>query len=125
MEEESMDQLTIDDIALAKIQSSFADESTLLPVVVQDVDTLEVLMLAYLNKTALDLTISTGRGTYFSRSRDEIWVKGESSGHRQWVRSISFDCDSDALLFLVHQEGVACHTGEMSCFHNKIAHSRD
>lgn len=125
MKEESMDQLKIDDVALAKIQSSFSDASTLLPVVVQDFETLEVLMLAYLNKTALELTISTGRGTYFSRSRGEIWMKGESSGNRQWVRSISFDCDSDALLFLVHQEGVACHTGEMSCFHNKIAYLRD
>lgn len=125
MDKESKNALRIDDVALAKIQSSFMDASTLLPVIVQDVVTREVLMLAYLNKTAFDLTISTGRGTYFSRSRAEIWVKGESSGHRQWVRAISFDCDGDSLLFLVDQEGVACHTGERSCFHNNIAQSRD
>jgi len=76
--------------------------------------------LAYLSREALELSLSTGRATYYSRSRGEIWVKGESSGNRQWIRSVSFDCDSDAVLFLVHQEGVACHTGERSCFHHKI-----
>lgn len=103
-----------------RIRAAFAEESKLLPVVVQDEESDEVLMLAYLNRAALDETIATGRATYFSRSRNEIWVKGESSGNRQWIRSIAFDCDADALLFRVHQEGVACHTGEHTCFHNHL-----
>jgi phosphoribosyl-AMP cyclohydrolase len=106
---------------LDQMRSAFAEEGRLLPVIVQDEESKEVLMLAYLSQEALELSIRTGRATYFSRSRNEIWVKGETSGHRQWIRSISFDCDSDALLFLVHQEGVACHTGNRSCFHLRLA----
>ena len=109
-----------DQAMLQEIRSGFRDESALLPVVVQDDESDQVLMLAYLSLAALDRTIATGQATYFSRSRNEIWVKGETSGHRQWIRSISFDCDGDAILFRVHQEGVACHTGEMSCFHHKV-----
>lgn len=112
--------LIVNEDQLKEIRSSFVDETTLLPVVVQEEENKEVLMLAYLNLKALELSISTGRATYFSRSRREIWVKGESSGNRQWVRTISFDCDSDAVLFVVHQEGPACHTGEKSCFHHRV-----
>jgi phosphoribosyl-AMP cyclohydrolase len=115
-----MSALIVNEDELKEIRSSFVDETTLLPVVVQEEENKEVLMLAYLNLKALELSISTGRATYFSRSRREIWVKGESSGNRQWIRTISFDCDSDALLFVVHQEGSACHTGEKSCFHHRV-----
>lgn len=110
----------ISDRAKADALAAFSDDQSLLPVVVQDEESKEVLMLAYLNREALRLTLETSRGTYFSRSRNEIWVKGESSGNRQWVRSVAFDCDKDAFLFLIHQEGVACHTGERSCFHNTV-----
>ena len=115
-----MSELVVNESEMAEIRSAFADEEALLPVIVQDEESRDVLMLAYLNRKALELSISTGRGTYFSRSRREIWVKGESSGNRQWIRAISFDCDSDAILFLVHQEGPACHTGEKSCFHHSV-----
>ena len=115
-----MSELIINRNELDAITSSFFDDETLLPVIVQDEESKEILMLAYLSRKALELSISTGRGTYFSRSRREIWVKGESSGNRQWIRSISFDCDSDALLFVVHQEGPACHTGAKSCFHHRL-----
>ena len=115
-----MSELFIKQSELEALAASFVDEGTLLPVVVQDEASKEVLMLAYLSREALELSLSTGRATYYSRSRGEIWIKGESSGNRQWIRSVSFDCDSDAVLFLVHQEGVACHTGERSCFHHKI-----
>jgi phosphoribosyl-AMP cyclohydrolase len=116
-----MSELIVDKREWEAITSSFVDDETLLPVIVQDEESKEILMLAYLSRKALELSISTGRGTYFSRSRQAIWVKGESSGHRQWIRSISFDCDNDALLFVVHQEGVACHTGEKSCFHHRLS----
>ncbi len=116
-----MSELVVNQNAFEEIKAAFADEEALLPVIVQDEESREVLMLAYLNRKALELSISSGRGTYFSRSRSEIWVKGESSGNRQWLRGISFDCDSDAILFLVRQEGPACHTGEMSCFHHRVS----
>ena len=90
------------------------------PVVAQQWDTGEVLMLACMDDEALHRTLSTGRATYFSRSRNEYWVKGETSGHRQWVRSARLDCDGDALLLGVDQEGPACHTGERTCFHNEL-----
>ena len=76
----------------------------------------EVLMVAWMDDEALRRTLTTGRATYWSRSRREHWVKGETSGHRQWVRDVRLDCDGDALLVLVDQEGPACHTGTRSCF---------
>ena len=88
----------------------------LLPVVVQDVETSAVLMLAWVDDEALHRTLSTGRGTYWSRSRQEYWVKGETSGHLQWVHEVRLDCDADTLLFRVRQVGPACHTGTRSCF---------
>jgi len=96
------------------------DADGLVPAIVQQHDTGEVLMLAWMNDEALGLTLSTGRATYFSRSRGTLWVKGETSGHHQYVRSVALDCDGDALLVRVDQVGVACHTGERTCFHNTI-----
>lgn len=93
----------------------------LVPVVVQDYRTLEVLMVAYMNEEAYLQTLSLGRMTYFSRSRNELWVKGETSGHYQYVKSLSADCDLDTILAKVSQVGAACHTGARSCFFNEIA----
>ena len=88
----------------------------LLPAVVQQHDTGEVLMLGWMDDEALARTIGTGRATYWSRSRQEYWVKGETSGHRQHVREVRLDCDGDTLLVKVDQEGAACHTGDRTCF---------
>lgn len=92
----------------------------LLPVVVQDYLTSEVLMVAYMNEEAYINTLRTGKMTYFSRSRQELWVKGETSGHFQYVKSLTADCDMDTLLAKVSQVGAACHTGARSCFFNEI-----
>ena len=96
-------------------------ETGLIPAIVQQHDTGEVLMLAWMNDEALRRTITTGRATYFSRSRGTLWVKGETSGHHQYVRSVALDCDGDTLLVQVDQVGAACHTGARTCFHNEIA----
>lgn len=93
----------------------------LVPVVVQDYRTLEVLMVAYMNEEAYRQTLTSGRMTYFSRSRNALWLKGETSGHFQYVKSLTADCDLDTILAKVSQVGAACHTGEKSCFHNVIA----
>lgn len=95
----------------------------LIPAIAQDVESGEVLMLAYMNADSLALTLETGRATYWSRSRNELWEKGATSGHTQRVLSIAFDCDGDALLLKVKQEGAACHTGERTCFHNQVNQS--
>ncbi|MFV0464856.1 MAG: bifunctional phosphoribosyl-AMP cyclohydrolase/phosphoribosyl-ATP diphosphatase HisIE [Lachnospiraceae bacterium] len=92
----------------------------MVPVIVQDYKTDEVLMLAYMNEEAFQITITSGKMTYFSRSRDEIWTKGLTSGHLQYVKSLTADCDYDTILAKVSQIGVACHTGKMSCFFNPI-----
>jgi phosphoribosyl-AMP cyclohydrolase len=84
--------------------------------VVQEAATGVVLMVAYMNDEALAATLATGRATYYSRSRKQLWVKGETSGHTQTVREISLDCDGDTLLLVVDQTGPACHTGAHSCF---------
>ena len=97
-----------------------ANDKGLVPVVVQDYRTNQVLMLAYMNEEAFEKTITIGRMTYFSRSRNELWTKGETSGHFQYVKSLTADCDFDTILAKVSQVGVACHTGEMSCFFNEI-----
>ncbi len=101
------------------------DERGLVPVVTQDARTSEVLMLAYMTKEALDLTISTGKVHYWSRSRKKLWQKGETSGNYQIIRSISYDCDGDAILVKVEQKGNACHTGQFSCFHNRMYDTGD
>jgi len=94
----------------------FEKQDGMVPVIVQEVDTNEVLMLAYMDKTALQLTLETKYAHYFSRSKQRIWKKGESSNHTQEVQSIKVDCDNDTILLLVKQNGVACHTGRKSCF---------
>lgn len=96
------------------------DENGLVPAIAQDVGTGEVLMLAYMNEESLKLTIETGYAHYYSRSRKELWKKGESSGNLQEVKGIYFDCDGDTLLLKINQVGVACHTGQYSCFYNEI-----
>jgi phosphoribosyl-AMP cyclohydrolase len=88
----------------------------LVAAIVQQHDTGEVLMLGWMDDEALRRTLATGRATYWSRSRNEYWVKGETSGHRQWVKEVRVDCDGDALLVKVDQEGAACHTGDRTCF---------
>ncbi len=100
------------------------DPQGLLPAVAQQHDTGEVLMLGWMDDEALHRTLTTGRVTYFSRSRQEYWVKGETSGHRQWVRSVALDCDGDALLVRVDQEGPACHTGARNCFDGGLLGTR-
>mgnify|MGYP000055996098 CR=1 FL=1 len=92
----------------------------LLPAVAQDAETDEVVMLAYVSPEALERTEETGLAHYYSRSRDELWQKGESSGHVQRVREIRVDCDGDAVLYVVEQESGACHTGYRSCFHRRV-----
>jgi phosphoribosyl-ATP pyrophosphohydrolase/phosphoribosyl-AMP cyclohydrolase len=92
----------------------------LLPVIVQDVESNEVLMMAYMNQEALKLTIDTGFAHYFSRTKQRIWKKGESSNHTQEVKDMLIDCDNDTLLLKVIQSGVACHTGRKSCFFTSI-----
>jgi len=96
------------------------EKSELLPVIVQDVTTNEILMMAYMNKEALELSLNTKTAHYFSRSKQRIWKKGESSGHTQAIHSFSIDCDNDTLLIKVTQEGVACHTGRKSCFFTEL-----
>jgi phosphoribosyl-AMP cyclohydrolase len=92
------------------------DDAGLVTAVVQQHDTGEVLMVGWMDDEALHRTLTTGRATYWSRSRQEYWVKGESSGHRQWVKDVRLDCDGDSLLVAVDQEGGACHTGDRTCF---------
>jgi phosphoribosyl-AMP cyclohydrolase len=92
------------------------DANGLFPAVAQQWDTGEVLMVGWMDDEALHRTLTSGRVTYFSRSRNEYWTKGETSGHRQWVQSVALDCDGDTVLVRVDQEGPACHTGTRSCF---------
>ncbi len=96
----------------------FSKRNGLLPVVVQDRKTKDILMLAYANKEALDKTVATGYATFWSTSRNKLWMKGEESGNVQPVHEILVDCDSDALLYMVDSDKPACHTGNRSCFHN-------
>lgn len=98
----------------------FTKGNGLIPVITQDSKTKTVLMQAFANKEAVELTLKTKKATYWSRSRNEIWVKGETSGNTQKVISVSTDCDYDSLIYLVEQTGPACHTGEYSCFYNKL-----
>lgn len=96
------------------------NEQGLVPAIAQDVKTGAVLMLAWMNAESLQLTIDTGYATYFSRSRQQLWKKGETSGHTQRVLAMKYDCDGDAILMQVEQIGPACHTGEYTCFHNDL-----
>ncbi len=99
----------------------FQKQGGLIPAVVQDYTSGQVLMLAYMNKEALTRTIETGKTWFYSRSRQELWMKGESSGHVQEVKEILYDCDEDSVLIKVQQTGVACHTGHYSCFFRNMA----
>jgi phosphoribosyl-ATP pyrophosphohydrolase/phosphoribosyl-AMP cyclohydrolase len=96
------------------------DKKGLIPAIIQDSKTKEVLMLAYMNKESLRRTLKLGKTCFWSRSRKEYWIKGATSGCFQFVKNIYYDCDADALLIKVRQIGVACHTGKKSCFFRKI-----
>ena len=107
--------LTASDEQLAAVTY---DANGLVPAIVQDVDTHAVLMMAWMNAETLRMSLEQGRTVFWSRSRQEVWRKGDTSGDRQFVREAYYDCDGDTLLFLVEQEGAgACHTGEYSCFY--------
>jgi len=107
------------------VEIDFEKGKGLLPVIVQEDETGEVLMLAYMNREAWLKTLETGKATYWSRSRNELWVKGETSGHIQIVKEILVDCDSDTILLKVHQiGGAACHTGYKSCFYRKVKNGK-
>lgn len=96
------------------------DEDGLVPVVAQEADSGDVLMLAYATREAVERTVETGRAHYYSRSRAELWEKGATSGHTQSVEEVRVDCDGDALLYRVEQSGGACHTGHHSCFYRTL-----
>lgn len=96
------------------------DEKGLIPAIVQEESTNEVLMLAYMNKEAFEKTVETKKAHYFSRSRKKLWIKGETSGHFQYVKKIKYDCDCDTVLLIVEQVGAACHTGNHSCFYRAL-----
>jgi phosphoribosyl-AMP cyclohydrolase len=103
------------------IQLDFKKTGGLIPAIVQDEATGEILMLAYMNQQAFEATLSTGKATYYSRSRKTLWVKGETSGNIQLVKEIRIDCDNDSILLKVEQLGrAACHTGHRSCFYKKV-----
>ncbi len=108
----------------AGVLSLLKSPTDLIAAIAQDSESGEVLMLAWMNQEALAATIATGRATYWSRSRNELWVKGATSGHTQSVTSIDLDCDGDAVLLKVHQVGGACHTGDRTCFHNHVEMTR-
>ena len=112
MSDRERDALGIDELAY--------DANGLIPAVVQQHDTGEVLMVAYMNRESLTETIETGKTWFWSRSRQKYWMKGESSGHVQYVLEIRYDCDADCLLVLVDQHGSACHTMEHSCFYRTL-----
>ncbi len=105
---------------MTAIKLDFDKQDGLVPVIVTDHETGQVLMLAYMNEESYELTLKTKQMHYWSRSRNELWHKGVTSGHYQHVKSIKTDCDHDTLLISVEQEGAACHTGAYSCFFNDI-----
>lgn len=113
-------------ISMKRFESSISwdkfktNEDGRIPVIVQDYQTLQVLMHAYMNEEAFEMTVTLGKMVYYSRSRNEIWVKGETSGHYQYVKSLTMDCDNDTILAKVSQIGVACHTGAPSCFFKEL-----
>ena len=96
------------------------DDRGLVPAIIQDAENLEILMVAYMNRESLEITLREGRTCFYSRSRQKLWRKGETSGHIQYVREIRVDCDGDALLIKVEQVGAACHTGNRSCFYRTL-----
>ena len=112
-----MDEVPLDDVRF--------DERGLVPAIVQDADGGEVLMMAWMNRESLGRTIDEGRTVFWSRSRRELWRKGETSGNVQHVVEIRVDCDADVILVRAHQTGAACHTGKRSCFHRTLPGGRD
>ena len=104
------------------IEPNFAKGDGLVPAIVQDAETKEVLMMAYMNRESWEATLQTGKATYWSRSRQKLWLKGESSGHFQLIKDVFIDCDDDTILLQVEQlGGAACHTGHKSCFYRKLS----
>ena len=104
------------------IEPNFAKGDGLVPAIVQDAETKEVLMLAYMNRESWEATLQTGKATYWSRSRQKLWLKGESSRHFQIIKAVFIDCDDDTILLQVEQlGGAACHTGHKSCFYRKLS----
>jgi phosphoribosyl-AMP cyclohydrolase len=104
------------------IEPDFAKGDGLVPVIVQDAETKEILMMVYMNRQSWDATLKTGKATYWSRSRQKLWLKGESSGNVQLIKDIFIDCDNDTILLQVEQlGGAACHTGHRSCFYRKLS----
>ena len=122
----SIENLNRDEtLPLSEVLAQLAfNERGLIPVITQDVESKQVLMFAWMNRQALDQTLTTGRMTYWSRSREELWMKGESSGHTQALISMSIDCDGDVLLCQVEQKGAACHTGRANCFYLSVDRDR-
>lgn len=102
------------------LKLDFKKQGGLIPCIVQEASTKDVLMLAYMNEESLKKTVETGLATYWSRSREELWCKGETSGHYQHVVEIRVDCDEDTILLIVEQDGAACHTGRHSCFYRNM-----
>ena len=98
----------------------FSKGNGIIPVIVQDYNTKEILTLAYSNKESLELAKKTGKSWFWSRSRNKLWMKGEESGNFQDIKKILVDCDSDAIIYLVEPSGPACHTGKRTCFHNDL-----
>jgi phosphoribosyl-AMP cyclohydrolase len=115
-----MSQAALERSATALIDGLAFDKDGLIPAIAQQHDTGEVLMMAWMNRTAIDETLQTGRVCYWSRSRQNLWRKGETSGQAQMLVEMRVDCDSDCLLLMVDQNGVACHTGRRSCFFTAI-----
>jgi phosphoribosyl-AMP cyclohydrolase len=111
-------------VNIKSIEIDFTKRNGLIPVVLQDGKTKDILMLAYTNREALDNTIKTGYAWFWSTSRSRLWMKGEESGNTQLVKEIRVDCDADALLYVVESETPVCHTGNRSCFHNKLLDGR-
>ncbi|MCX2163201.1 phosphoribosyl-AMP cyclohydrolase [Corynebacterium auriscanis] len=107
------DDYSLDPVIAARLKRN---DAGLVPAVVQDVSTGDVLMMAWMNDTALARTLATREATYWSRSRQELWIKGATSGHTQFVHEVRLDCDGDTVLLKVDQVGAACHTGDWTCF---------
>ena len=103
----------------------FFQKSQLIPAIVQDAESREVLMLAYMNRQALELTLQTKKATFYSRSRQSLWVKGETSGNFQFVQQARYDCDEDTILLLVKPAGPACHTGNRTCFYRSFCREEE
>ena len=114
--------LAVDQDLLEKVKYN---EKSLVPGIVQDMHSGEILMQAYMNKESLKKTIETGNATFWSRSRQKLWMKGETSGNIMKVQGLLIDCDEDSLVLLVNPEGPACHTGDRTCYHRVLAKNED